>query len=61
MTGVIGVLEIPTQWVAVKEASVPLLFGLVLLFSIWKKKPLMKTMLGAMLDFEKIDAAIAQQ
>jgi len=61
MTGVIGVMEIPTKWVAIKEAWVPLLFWLVLLFSIWKKHPLMKKMLAAMLDFEKIDEAISRQ
>lgn len=42
LTGIIGVLEIPTQWLAVKEAAVPLLIGLAVLISQYTKYPLIE-------------------
>ncbi len=42
LTGIIGILEIPTKWLAVKEAAVPLLIGLAVLISQYTKYPLIK-------------------
>lgn len=45
LTGVIGLFTLPVFWVAVKEAAVPLLIGLAVLFSISTSKPLVKLLL----------------
>lgn len=42
LTGLIGILEIPTQWLAVKEAAVPLLIGCAVLISQYTKYPLIE-------------------
>lgn len=42
LTGLIGIFEIPTQWLAVKEAAVPLLIGLAVLISQYTKYPLIE-------------------
>ena len=42
LTGIIGILEIPTKWLAVKEAAIPLLIGLAVLISQYTKYPLIE-------------------
>jgi hypothetical protein len=43
LTGGIGLLELDTQWLAVKEAGVPGLIGLAVLGSTYTRYPLVKT------------------
>ena len=45
LTGVIGVLELPPRWVAVKEAAIPGILGLVVVISMWTPYPLVRTLL----------------
>ncbi|MED9996096.1 MAG: VC0807 family protein [Paludibacteraceae bacterium] len=45
LTGIIGILEIPTQWLAVKEAAVPLLIGLAVIVSQYTKYPLIEKLI----------------
>jgi hypothetical protein len=45
LTGGIGLLELDTQWLAVKEAAVPGLIGLAVLGSTYTRYPLVKTIL----------------
>lgn len=45
LTGVIGILQLPPVWLAVKEASIPLIIGLVILISLWTPAPLIKKIL----------------
>ncbi len=45
LTGGIGLLELDTQWLAVKEAAVPGLIGLAVLGSTYTRYPLVKAML----------------
>ena len=56
MTGGIGILEIPTQWFAVKEAAIPLLLGLAVLISLKTPYPLIRTLLynPELIDVEKV-------
>lgn len=44
-TGIIGILEIPTQWLAIKEAAVPLLIGLAVLISQYTRYPLIEKLI----------------
>lgn len=45
LTGGIGILEIPTKWLAVKEAAVPLFLGIAVIVSLKTPWPLIRTML----------------
>ncbi len=56
MTGGIGLLKIDTQWLAVKEAAVPGLIGLVVLISARMRHPFVRALLvnPAVLNIEKI-------
>lgn len=54
LTGGIGVLELPNQWLAIKEAAVPLLIGMAILITAKTKFPLVKKILFQMVDEELI-------
>lgn len=61
LTGGIGLLELETRWLAVKEAAVPAVLGLVVVASVFTGKPLVRVLLytPALLDTDKIDRALA--
>jgi hypothetical protein len=56
LTGGIGLLELDTQWLAVKEAAVPGIIGLVVLASIRTRYPLVRTLLfnPSIIDADKV-------
>jgi len=62
LTGVIGVLELPPGWVAVKEAAIPAILGLLVLGSMWTPYPLVKTLLynPKILKIDLIDEKLEQ-
>ncbi len=45
ITGVIGLLQLDSHWIAVKEAAVPLIIGLAVVGSLWTPFPLVKKLL----------------
>lgn len=45
MTGGIGLLKLDSQWLAIKEATIPGLIGLAVLVSTWTPYPLIRTLL----------------
>jgi hypothetical protein len=45
LTGGIGILSIPTQWFAVKEAAIPFILGLAVVISLKTPYPLVRTLL----------------
>ena len=45
LTGGIGLLQLDTQWLAVKEAAIPALLGIAVLISTQTRYPLIKTLL----------------
>ncbi len=63
LTGVIGVLALDGIWVAVKEASLPAVFGILVLASAKTDKPLIRTIFynPDVIDVERIDSIIAQR
>ncbi|MCC5850655.1 MAG: MFS transporter [Verrucomicrobia bacterium] len=63
ITGVIGLLHIPSRWIAVKEAAVPLLFGLVILATAKSKKPFIHRVLYSpeMFDVTLIEASLDEK
>ncbi len=56
LTGGIGLFELDTQWLAVKEAAIPALIGIAVLVSTKTKYPLIKTLLynPKIVDVDKI-------
>lgn len=63
LTGIIGVFEFPSEWIAYKEASVPFLIGSAVLISLKTKYPLVKTLIynENFMDVEKIDTILKEK
>ncbi|HEV2128198.1 MAG TPA: VC0807 family protein [Thermomicrobiales bacterium] len=61
LTGGIALLELPPDLIAIKEASIPLILALAILFSAWMGKPLARVFLSQMLDREKVEAALRER
>lgn len=61
-TGIIGVLELPSEWMAYKEASVPLLIGAAIVISQWTPYPLVKKLFynEELMDVKRIDEALTE-
>lgn len=45
LTGVFGILKLPPQWIAIKEAAIPLIIGLFIVISLATPYPLIKKIL----------------
>jgi len=62
LTGGIGLLQLDTQWLAVKEAAIPGLIGIVVLISTQTRYPLIKTLLynPKILDVDKISQKLEE-
>ncbi len=60
LTGGIGVLALDPQWLAVKEAGVPSVIGIVILGSIWTRAPLIHVLVfnASLFDVERVNAAL---
>ena len=61
LTGGLGLFEVAAIWIAVKEAAVPLIFGVVVVGSLWTSTPLVRTLLYSdkILDTAKVAAVLA--
>lgn len=54
ISGGIGLLKLPAEWIAVKEAMIPAILALAILVSSWIGKPLARLFLDAIVDKEKV-------
>jgi hypothetical protein len=45
LTGIFGILKLPPEWIAIKEAAIPLIIGLVIIISLKTPFPLIKKIL----------------
>ncbi len=63
LTGGIGLLALDPQWLAVKEAAVPGLIGLVVLASVKTRYPLVRTLLfnPALIDIARVQQELAER
>lgn len=63
LTGVIGVLQIPNEWLAIKEASVPFIIMLILLGSLALGRPIVGELIyrDEMFDKKRISSLISQE
>ena len=62
-TGIIGVLELPTEWLAYKEAAVPLLIGAAVVISLKTPYPLIKKLFynKELMDVDKIEGILKEK
>lgn len=60
LTGVIGLMEFPAEWIAVKEAFIPFVIGVVVLVSTWSPFPLVRKLLynKEVFQVERIDGIL---
>jgi len=63
LTGGIGLLQLDTQWLAVKEAAVPGLIGLIVTVSAYTSKPLVRVLLfsPALMNVERVQQHLTQR
>ncbi len=63
LTGVIGVCEFPSEWIAYKEAAVPLIIGLAILISLKTPYPLVRKLLynKELVDVDKVEAVLEEK
>lgn len=64
ITGAVGLFEnIPTRWIAIKEAAVPLLFAVAIYASSFTKKPLIRSLLFSkeLFDVELIETSLDEK
>lgn len=63
LTGGIGLLKLDAQWLAVKEAAVPGLIGLVVLGSNWTRWPLIRILVfnPTLFDVDRVHAALEER
>jgi hypothetical protein len=61
LTGGIGILQLDAGWVAVKEASVPLLLGAAVIISRATPYPLVSTLLAAAINFDRVNEALHER
>lgn len=63
LTGIIGVMQLPTELIAYKEASIPLIIGLAILVTVKSPFPLVKKLLynPEIMDVEKIEAILIEK
>lgn len=63
LTGGIGLLKVDPFWLAVKEAAVPALIGLIVLGSNWTRWPLIRILVfnPTLFDVDKVNAALAER
>lgn len=63
LTGGIGLLKLDNHWLAVKEAMVPAIIGIVVIGSLKTPFPLVKKMIynDKIIDVDKVDAALTEK
>lgn len=62
ITGGVGLFHLPSEWIAIKEAVVPSLFGIAIIVSMATKHPLIKAFLlnPDFFDVERIEKSVAE-
>ena len=61
LTGGIGLLKLNPVWIAAKEASIPLVIGLVILGSLKTPWPVVKTRIGKILNTAQVHRALTKR
>ena len=62
LTGGIGILNIPAEWFAIKEAAIPLLLGLAVVISLKTPYPIIRTLLynSEIMNVEQVQSTLKE-
>ena len=58
LTGGIGLLKLPSEWIAIKESMIPFTIGMVILVLALSGKSSMKFIISPLLDLDKIESIL---
>lgn len=63
ITGGVGLLQLDKDWIAVKEAAIPALFGIAIVASLFTRRPLVRAFLlnPDFFDVDRIDTAVDER
>ena len=63
LTGVFGILKLPPEYIAIKEAAIPLILGLAIVGSLKTPFPLIKKLMmtEALFDVERLEGALREK
>lgn len=61
LTGGIGLLELPVEWLAIKEAAIPFIIGVAVVISMRTRYPLVKTILHKVIDIDRVYEALERR
>jgi heme/copper-type cytochrome/quinol oxidase subunit 2 len=61
ISGGVGLLKLPAEWIAVKEATIPLILAFAIIVSSWIGKPLARIFLDQILDKERVYTALRER
>lgn len=63
LTGIIGLLQLPKEYVAIKEAAVPLILGLFVIISAYTKCPIIKTLIfnDSFINMELLESKLKEK
>lgn len=63
LTGGIGLLELPSEWIAIKEAAIPLVIGVAVVVSHYTQTPLVRFFLlnPEMVNIDRIESRIREE
>ena len=61
LTGGVGLLKLDVQWIAIKEAGIPLILGIVIVGSLKTRFPLVRKLLGKMIKLDRVDTALREK
>ena len=62
LTGVVGLFELSSQWMAIKDGLIPLIMGVLVLLTLKMKPPLLRRMVcnEDLMNVEKVEAALVK-
>jgi hypothetical protein len=58
LTGGIGLLKLPVEWLAIKEAGIPLIVCIIVLASLKTRYPLVKTLVHKVIEVDRVYNAL---
>jgi hypothetical protein len=61
ITGGIGLLKLPAEWIAIKEAMIPAILAFAIIISAWIGKPLARVFLDQILNKERVHAELEKR
>lgn len=61
LTGGIGLLKLPVEWLAIKEAAIPFIIGVAVLVSLRTRYPLVKTIIHKVIDVDGVYESLRQR